>query len=441
MNGIQAVSKRDLAAGVSSLIIAAGASVFVYRMFTLRFNDLSMLLSVSVVASAALILKAKDGSRGKKMDSVLWTILGFSFVRLGTPETLVVIALAHFVEWLRRRRSGTLLLGTQLAIYILAAHFSGAFIEAVQINLPASYLSFVWGILGRMTVFTLIHYGLMILYTSFLTSGLPLRSAAMEISFAVINLSAMSFGAAASILWDVNPFATFLIIPAMIAISTTVDLPRLQQRAITDSKTGLFNPDYFMLTLKRELARAKRTSLPLTVVMADLDHLRQINNRHGHLAGDQVLLAVAWMLKGSFREYDVVARFGGEEFAILMPGVSPVEIIPRIKSLRNQIEAMEINVPGSHAALKITMSFGLAGSGPEATTAEQLIHHADTALYQSKAEGRNRVTLYSNQSFAGVMQHRSEMAASNKRAASLITLLTQSFRMLTDFLPINPRLD
>jgi diguanylate cyclase (GGDEF)-like protein len=444
MRQILDLSRRDLAdvaVAVSILIIAAGTAVLVLRMFSLQVQDLTMLLSVSIVVSAALLLKSRDGSSGKKMESVLWTILGFSFVRLGTPETILVLTLAHVIQWLRQRRSSTLLLGVQLTSYILAAHFSGTFIESAQANLPASYLSYVWGILGRMTVFMIIHYVVSMSHTILSVPGLPLKSAAIEISFAVINLSAMSFGAAAAILWDVNPLATLLIVPAMVAISTTVDLPRLQQRAITDSKTGLFNPDYFMLTLKRELARAKRTSLPLTVVMADLDHLRAINNRHGHLAGDKVLIDVAWRLRHSFREYDVVARFGGEEFAILMPGVTPVEIFSRIKSVRNQIEVMEVELPGSNTPLKITMSFGLAGTGPESMTPEQLIHNADTALYQSKEGGRNRVTMYSNQDLKGVEQRRRETTAARRRAAGLITLLSQSYRLLTDFLPIHLRLD
>jgi diguanylate cyclase (GGDEF)-like protein len=425
---------------LSAICIIAAAGVALSRMISIQIPDLSLLLSVSIVAGMAQFLGAGRGPGPKKMESVLWTILGFSFVRLGTAETILVIAMAHIVEWLRRRRSAHHL-PFHLASYILAVHLSGRFFEAAQLNLPPTDLALVWAILGRMTTFALIRYALVLLHGKLSASAKGLRAAAIELAFAVINLSAMSFGAAAAIIWTVNPLATLLILPALIALSTTVDLPQLRQRAITDPKTRLFNPDYFRAALEKELARSRRTELPLTVVMADLDYLRKINNRHGHLAGDHVLVAVANLLKASFREYDIVARFGGEEFTILMPGVSPVDVFARIKSLRQRVEALKIPAPGAQEPLAITMSFGLAGAKSEAITADELIRNADMALYQSKQRGRNRVTMYSDQGFRGVVHRGRESGTGNKRAASLSTIVAHSYRILTDLLPNQSRAD
>ena len=129
--------------------------------------------------------------------------------------------------------------------------------------------------------------------------------------------------------------------------------------------------------------------------MADMDFLRQINNTYGHLAGDEVLISVADILKRSFREYDVVARFGGEEFAILLPEVSVYEAHSHINSIRATIEKMSFVVSTSVSPIKTTISFGLSGFEFQEQSGRDSTHNADVALYQAKLEGRNRVSIYS----------------------------------------------
>jgi len=144
-------------------------------------------------------------------------------------------------------------------------------------------------------------------------------------------------------------------------IYSTLKVPALERKTETDSKTGLFNASYFEHALASELKRADRFDRPLTVVMADLDLLRNINNTYGHLAGDEVLRGVANILKGSVREYDVVARFGGEEFAILIPETTPQQAYPRVESIRSSIERADFMVPTSVTPIQATMSFGVSG--------------------------------------------------------------------------------
>ena len=143
------------------------------------------------------------------------------------------------------------------------------------------------------------------------------------------------------------------------------------------------------------MARSQRFHRPLTVAIADLDLLRNINNSYGHLAGDEVLIKVSDILKTQFRDYDVVSRFGGEEFAILLPETTIHDAYHRIESIRKQIEAYEIALPTVRKSIKVTISFGIAEINGDDQTPKDIIHKSDLAVYKAKLEGRNRSCIYS----------------------------------------------
>src|SRR5881397_3803913 len=120
-------------------------------------------------------------------------------------------------------------------------------------------------------------------------------------------------------LWNSNAWVIPFVLAPLLLIHRSLSVPQLQAEARVDPKTGLFNARYFAATLAEELGRAQRFERPLTLIMADLDLLRDINNNYGHLAGDAVLKRIAETFRTHLRHYDVPARFGGEEFAILLP--------------------------------------------------------------------------------------------------------------------------
>jgi two-component system cell cycle response regulator len=138
--------------------------------------------------------------------------------------------------------------------------------------------------------------------------------------------------------------------------------------------------------------------------------LRNINNTYGHLAGDEVLIGVAKILKGLSREYDIVARFGGEEFSILLPETTPEEIYPKIQTMRMAIEKAQFHVQTSAKPIKVTMSFGISGRQAE-LDGRGMIHNADLALYHAKLSGRNRVFIYSEDGFIDPFQPDTEARA------------------------------
>ncbi len=165
---------------------------------------------------------------------------------------------------------------------------------------------------------------------------------------------------------------------------------RVERMAVTDGLTGLFNHRHFHERLEHELARARRTSEPLSLIILDIDHFKKVNDTHGHPFGDVVLKGVAAHLKSLAREVDVVARYGGEEMAMLLvnTGRGGTESFARrlMEGLRKK------RYPKGDIEVKVTASLGGATFPHDASSGADLVHMADQALYHSKQTGRDRFT-------------------------------------------------
>ena len=166
----------------------------------------------------------------------------------------------------------------------------------------------------------------------------------------------------------------------------------LQEQAIRDSLTGCFNRRYLDETLERELARARREGYPLALLILDLDYFKQINDTYGHQAGDEALRELANHLRGDIRHEDVLCRYGGEEFVILMPRMPLSVAAERAERWRKAIA--EIRVHFGSFEMRFTSSAGVAAYPDHARMPDDLMHCADLALYAAKNEGRNRVVVY-----------------------------------------------
>jgi diguanylate cyclase (GGDEF)-like protein len=163
----------------------------------------------------------------------------------------------------------------------------------------------------------------------------------------------------------------------------------LRERAIRDSLTGLFNRRYLDETFERELARAKRDSYAISVLMIDIDHFKRLNDTFGHKAGDQVLKALGDFLLTGVREGDIVCRYGGEEFLIIMPGVHLKDAQVRAESICQGFSTLAVNY--EEKELHSTISIGVAIFPQHGSTSDEIIRAADTAMYIAKQAGRNTV--------------------------------------------------
>ncbi len=163
----------------------------------------------------------------------------------------------------------------------------------------------------------------------------------------------------------------------------------LKHMAITDELTGLRNRRYIVERLEEEFQRAGRSGRPLSLIMLDIDHFKQINDAYGHLFGDVVLRVVAARIKSTLRKHDLVGRVGGEEFLVVCPDSSlddTVKVAERIGKLINE----EVIGDGIHE-VKVALSSGVTTIKPEDASSDRLFSRADTALYKAKEAGRNRV--------------------------------------------------
>jgi diguanylate cyclase (GGDEF)-like protein len=166
----------------------------------------------------------------------------------------------------------------------------------------------------------------------------------------------------------------------------------LRQQSIRDPLTGLFNRRYLEESLAREVARCQRRSLPLAVMMLDLDHFKAFNDRHGHGGGDALLAAFARVVQANCRAEDIPCRFGGEEFTLILPEADDALAAQRAGALLRDTANLVVDFQGEHLT-RVTASIGIAAMPRHGSNASALIGAADAALYQAKAGGRNRAVV------------------------------------------------
>ena len=177
----------------------------------------------------------------------------------------------------------------------------------------------------------------------------------------------------------------------LLSIALASRVNEIQRQARTDSLTTLFNRRFFDERVAFEFERAKRNHSPISLLVADIDHFKQFNDRFGHLRGDDVLKAVARHLRDGVRGQDTVCRYGGEEFALILPGMNGVQAAAVAESLRAAVENATLSVG------KVTISVGVACPTDQSIpNVDDFFRAADTALYQAKIQGRNRVVQFVN---------------------------------------------
>ena len=200
----------------------------------------------------------------------------------------------------------------------------------------------------------------------------------------LIDAGLLSLGALGAALAENYPSLIALLALPLALAYRSLEIPSLVESSRIEPKTGLFNMRHLNTVLENELQRASRFGYPMSLLMIDVDHLRRINGTHGHVAGDRALMVVAQAVLGATREYDVAARFGGDEFCVLLPHTAADGALIVAERIRTDVEK-------KGAEWGATVSIGAVTVVNAGVTSDELITLADRAAYRAKFSGRNAV--------------------------------------------------
>jgi diguanylate cyclase (GGDEF)-like protein len=214
---------------------------------------------------------------------------------------------------------------------------------------------------------------------------------ALQADFAEFDLAVLI-----TLVLAISPVLVVFAVPTVLLVRRFMMHAQLVAQARTDAKTGLLNVSTWEREAEAELSRAVRTRSPLALALVDIDHFKAVNDTHGHLVGDKVLRALAEALTSQLRDYDRAGRFGGEEFVLLLAQTNESDAYRIAERLRAHVAGMNVGVddsPGA-VAVRLTISIGVAAvDGAAARKLTDLLAAADSALYQAKQAGRNRVAV------------------------------------------------
>ncbi|HEY3712205.1 MAG TPA: GGDEF domain-containing protein [Amycolatopsis sp.] len=211
----------------------------------------------------------------------------------------------------------------------------------------------------------------------------------------LLEASILCVGGLLTMVLTDEPLLSLLVILPLYILQRSVLIKRLEELATTDQKTQLLNATTWQDGAQREISRAEREQSTFGALMIDLDHFKHINDTFGHLAGDDVLKAVAAVVKQETRAHDLVGRFGGEEFVALLPSTSKEDAIVTAERIRQRISELVIPTrtnEGEQVAIeRRTASIGVASFPTDGSSIEEVMASADAAVYVAKDSGRNRV--------------------------------------------------
>lgn len=317
---------------------------------------------------------------------------------LAPPLYILLVVLPHLLEWARERWRHSAHLRAwylqpfNVAMAVIAGSAAhGVYAALDGARLAALTLPPVAVVTAAALVYLVVNH-VLLGQALVLARGVSWRAAGvLDPQTNQTQLILLLMGYVVAVLWHLSPWIILPALSPLLLIYRALSIPQLEHAAQVDGKTGVFNARHFDSLYGAEFARAQRFNRPLTFIMADLDFLRDVNNTYGHLAGDAVLAAVGRIIRQSVRDYDSVGRFGGEEFAIVLPETGLLEAQMTAERIRLAIAAEHIAVATSPGPIGVTMSLGVACYPSDGTTLIDLTHAADAAVYQAKAGGRNRV--------------------------------------------------
>ncbi|GII91652.1 GGDEF domain-containing protein [Sinosporangium siamense] len=245
--------------------------------------------------------------------------------------------------------------------------------------------------IGCAVVFTVLNTALIAVAAHTADPDTSWREVLWNRESATLDVVELCLGVIVTIACALNLALLILALPPVVLLQRSLLHAQLQAAARTDPKTGLLNAAAWQREADTEIVRARRTGETLALLIVDIDHFKRVNDTHGHLVGDQVLVGVAATLRSQLRDYDVVGRFGGEEFVVLLPRADVAEARRVAERLRTRVGRMAVSA--DEAMVTVTISVGVAIMSIHGDDLIELLAAADLALYRAKELGRDRVCI------------------------------------------------
>jgi len=329
--------------------------------------------------------------------SSVWTFAGA--IVLPPVCATAVAVVVHLHVWLRTGRPRVPLYRSvySAATIVLACLGAAAVIDFLGSGPAPLSAAGVPGITLALLVYTTINTGLV---AGAIAMSAPQPDMARVLGRwddNLLEIATLSLGALAAVALVVNPWLVLLVVPPLLVLHRAVLVRHLEEAASIDGKTGLLNAVAWHAQAEQLVLRGNPADGPRGVLVLDLDHFKAVNDTYGHLAGDQVLAAVAGGLRAEVRDRDLVGRFGGEEFVVLLAGPAAgaaAELEAVAERIRRRVADLRVEMPTPDGPLTVsglTVSIGVAVAPAEGADLRTLLQVADTALYAAKRAGRNTV--------------------------------------------------
>ncbi|ADB33683.1 diguanylate cyclase [Kribbella flavida DSM 17836] len=327
----------------------------------------------------------------------LWVFASLLLLPLSLVIPLVV--LAYVYSWFRvygRKIAHRKVFST--ATYILASAAAAAVLRAGGLvsepRLPTDFWSLLV-VLAAGATWWLVNYALVIGAILLSSPDATARDALGELSHQLVICAGLGLGIAIAAVQSSYPWVVPVLMVTVLALHRDLLLPQYQRAAGVDVKTGLATPSYWANAVPAELARAESLRSSVGLLMLDLDKFKEINDTYGHPAGDRALKAVGESVRAEVRQGDLVARVGGDELAVLLPGASESEVLEIAERIRDRLSTLAVSVDtaANRTAVisGVPASFGAAVYPDVAGTMDQLVLAADNALLTAKRGGRNQI--------------------------------------------------